>query len=147
MKNILLIIAIPTLVGCGLLPPPSPIMSKVVQVSKEESGKTITLHQEIIRPHGSGASVRLPAGAYKHIGTGTGYFYFKAPKPIVYLHPQGEKSLSSTGGIAISKTMLQPCYIYMDEDPGTSPGTKMWTWMLGMEFISEEGDVWWRRNY
>jgi hypothetical protein len=147
MKNILLIIVVSTLVGCGLLPPTSPIMSRVVQVSREESGKTITLHQEIIRPSESGVSVHLPAGTYKHTATGTGYFYFRSPKHIAYLHPQREKSLSSTGGIAISKTMLQPCYIYMDEDPEKSPGTKMWTWMLGMEFINEEGKVWWKRNY
>jgi len=28
-----------------------------------------------------------------------------------------------------------------------APGAKTWMWMLGMEFISEEGDVWWQRNY
>jgi hypothetical protein len=103
-------------------------MSKVAQVSKEESGKTITLHQKIIRPHKSGVSAYLPAGSYKHVATGSGYYYFKAPKPIIYLHPIKDKTLSSTGGIAVSKTMLQPCHIYMDEDLGTKKiETKRWT--------------------
>ena len=147
MKVILLIIVFPMFIGCGISPASDPRISKNVKVSKDQSGRTITLHQQIIRQHQSGISAHLPSGTYKHVATGTGYFYFKAPKSIVYLHPQSEKSLTSTGGIAISKTMLQPCYIYMDEEPGTSPGTKMWTWMLGMEFISGEGDVWWKRNY
>ena len=49
---------------------------------------------------------------------------------------------AAAGGIVISKTMLQACYVYIDGEPGQ----KMWTRMLGMEFISTEGTDW-KRNY
>ncbi|NOU35721.1 MAG: membrane lipoprotein lipid attachment site-containing protein [Kiritimatiellaceae bacterium] len=146
MKKIILILfATILLSGCGLLPPPSPIMWENKTVTPETSDKTITLHQEIVRPHKSGRYIYLPAGVYKHVATDNSHFYFEAPTPPVYTVKQGENTDSQQvpGGIAISKSMMKPCYIYMD----LAPGAKTWIWMLGMEFMSEEGNVWWKRNY
>ncbi|MBI9020364.1 MAG: hypothetical protein JEZ10_03810, partial [Verrucomicrobia bacterium] len=113
-------------------------------VTLETSDKTITIHQKFTRS-GEGRYIQVPAGDYKHVATDKTHFYFESPTPLIYAVKQGENldSKEIPGGIAISKSMMKPCYIYMDLDSKT----KVWNWMLGMEFIGEEGDEWWQRNY
>jgi len=92
MKNLMPVLLVATLLsGCGLLPPPSPIMMKDKTVKEDASDKTITLHQEIVRPHPSGKYIYLPKGIYKHVATDGSHFYFEAPTSPLYATKQSEK--------------------------------------------------------
>ncbi len=143
-RNLILIAVAGLLSSCGLLPPGSPEKATVKSVAMEKTSKTITVNRDIIFPGSPGKYVQVPKGTYSHVATGSGYFYFQAPKAPTYLvkSQSGSETRSMPGGIAISKTMLQACYIYIDGEPGQM----MWTRMLGMEFISTEGTDW-KRNY
>jgi hypothetical protein len=140
----ILIAAAGLLSSCGMVPPGSPEKAIEKSVTTEKTSKTITVNRDIIFPGSPGKYVQVPKGTYSHVATGSGYLYFQAPKAPVYLvdSQNGREKRAMPGGIAISKSMLKACYIYIDGEPGK----KMWTRMLGMEFISAEGTDW-KRNY
>jgi hypothetical protein len=134
------------LTSCGLVPAGPPERANYKTVSEKGSDKTIQLYQDLTLYGSAPKKLLLAKGIYKHVASDATHLYFAAPKPPIYFGVLNGKTdiRAIPGGIAISKTMLQSCFVYIDGPPDKP--LKMQTHMLGMEFISEEPKLW-KRNY
>lgn len=144
-NEIILILAVAGLVGCGTLQL-NPVASETRTVRMTaDLAKTLSVPEGMVfydkQPATRG--LRFPPGTYVLEAEDDDYWYLRSIKPIefrVFKDGRVADGREIPGGIMIGKSLIRtiPAAAYIDDEGAT----KMMVWKLGQEFLRLEGRDW-----
>ena len=139
------------LVGCGLMPPQSPVTGEDRAVTPLQMQEKQVVFKEAMvwldRTFSPTRGIRFPEGVYTLEAEDKEYYYFRAPRDIEYRVFEDGRVVDGNfmpGGLYLGKKLLMmvPAGAYLS----VNEQNKTMTWRLGGDFLRMEGRTW-ERNF